>query len=168
MDTTLLTAGIACVVASLVGGGLKAFGIEIPVISSRKREVLLFAAGCVLLFKPVYDLVRPSQSSLLISAVAQTHRGPVWDQDFSDKDEVVAKVTGEARLGAETAAASGLSASGGWRKASRPTGTSPGGATKAGIAWPRLTGPSRWRGTGITWLAGLNAPRTTAAKFQSC
>lgn len=49
-DTTLLGAGIACIIAAIVGGGLKAFGIEIPVLSSVYRQVALGALGIVLIW----------------------------------------------------------------------------------------------------------------------
>src|SRR5438046_1631560 len=46
MTTTLLSAGIACVIAAIVGGGLKAFGVEIPVLASAKRQAILAVFGC--------------------------------------------------------------------------------------------------------------------------
>jgi hypothetical protein len=45
MSTLLVTAGLACVIAAIVGGGLKAFGIELPVLNSRARQSLLGALG---------------------------------------------------------------------------------------------------------------------------
>jgi len=48
MQNTLLTAAIACVMGAIVGGGLKAFGIEVPLLSSRKRQILLAFLGIVL------------------------------------------------------------------------------------------------------------------------
>jgi hypothetical protein len=49
METTLITAGIACIIASIVGGGLKAFSIEIHVLESGRRQAALGAFGAVLL-----------------------------------------------------------------------------------------------------------------------
>ncbi|HEY3058734.1 MAG TPA: hypothetical protein VGL99_07150 [Chloroflexota bacterium] len=49
MENTLLTAGIACIMAAIVGGGLKAFGVEIPAIQSRVRQGALAALGLVLI-----------------------------------------------------------------------------------------------------------------------
>lgn len=49
METPFITAGIACLVAAIIGGGLKAFGIEIPVLESGRRQVALGALGAVLL-----------------------------------------------------------------------------------------------------------------------
>lgn len=48
MATTLLTTGLACLIAAIIGGGLKAFGIEIPALASRPRQVTLGALGFVL------------------------------------------------------------------------------------------------------------------------
>jgi hypothetical protein len=31
MQSTLLNVGLACIIGAIVGGGLKAFGVEIPV-----------------------------------------------------------------------------------------------------------------------------------------
>ena len=49
MSSTLLTAGLACVIAAIVGGGLKAFGIEMPVVQSGKRQLALATLGIALL-----------------------------------------------------------------------------------------------------------------------
>ena len=49
MNATLLMLGLACLIAAIVGGGLKAAGFEFPVISSLRRQILLAALGCVLL-----------------------------------------------------------------------------------------------------------------------
>ena len=48
MESTLLTAGLACIIAAVVGGGLKAFNIEIPVLRTWPRQIALFALGIVL------------------------------------------------------------------------------------------------------------------------
>ena len=45
MNTVLLSAGVACVIAAVVGGGLKAFNVDVPVISSLLRQGLLFVVG---------------------------------------------------------------------------------------------------------------------------
>lgn len=49
MDSTLLGAGLACMVAAIVGGGMKAFGLEIPLVSSTKRQLMLGLLGLALL-----------------------------------------------------------------------------------------------------------------------
>jgi len=49
MQTTLLGTGLACMIAAVVGGGLKAAGMEMPAIGSIKRQFLLFVLGSLLL-----------------------------------------------------------------------------------------------------------------------
>lgn len=49
MSTTLLTVGLACIMAAIVGGGLKAFQIEIPALRSLTRQVMLATFGLALL-----------------------------------------------------------------------------------------------------------------------
>jgi hypothetical protein len=49
MIETFVTAGLACIIAAIVGGGFKAFGVEIPVVSSATRQVVLGAFGVGLL-----------------------------------------------------------------------------------------------------------------------
>ncbi len=48
MQNSLLIAGIACLIAAIVGGGLKAFGIEFPVLDSLSRQLVLGALGLIL------------------------------------------------------------------------------------------------------------------------
>jgi hypothetical protein len=45
METTFLTVGIACLIAAVAGGGLRAFGLEIPVLNSVPRQLLLGILG---------------------------------------------------------------------------------------------------------------------------
>jgi len=63
MSTTLLTAGIACFIAAIVGGGLKAFGIEIPVLNSRFRQLALGGFGIILTFAGFLLDIYPSRQS---------------------------------------------------------------------------------------------------------
>ncbi len=49
MYTTLLVTGLACLIAAIVGGGLKAFQIEIPVLQSQTRQLILAALGIALI-----------------------------------------------------------------------------------------------------------------------
>jgi hypothetical protein len=49
METPLITAGIVCLIAAIIGGGLTAFGIEIPVLESGRRQAALGALGALLL-----------------------------------------------------------------------------------------------------------------------
>jgi hypothetical protein len=48
MQTTLLNVGLACIIGAIVGGGLKAFGVEIPVFSSLRRQAALGGLGVLL------------------------------------------------------------------------------------------------------------------------
>jgi hypothetical protein len=48
MNEVLVTAGVVCMIAAVVGGGLKAFGTDVPVISSLPRQLLLFFLGLAL------------------------------------------------------------------------------------------------------------------------
>jgi hypothetical protein len=50
MESTLLTAGIACLIAAIIGGGLKAFGVEIQVLTTWQRQLALFVLGLVFCF----------------------------------------------------------------------------------------------------------------------
>lgn len=61
MGPTLLIIGLVCIIASIIGGGLKAFGIEIPVLQSLKRQVILAVFGCILIavYLSPYLLRRP-------------------------------------------------------------------------------------------------------------
>src|SRR5437868_6023534 len=50
MLTPLLSVGIVCVIAGIIGGGLRALGVEIPAFASVKRQVMLVIFGLVLIF----------------------------------------------------------------------------------------------------------------------
>jgi hypothetical protein len=49
MSTTLLYAGLACTIGAIVGGGLEAFGIKVPIFHSLGRQTMLGAFGVILL-----------------------------------------------------------------------------------------------------------------------
>ena len=49
MIATLLTTGLACLIAAIVGGRLEALGLKIPILQSRKRQALLAGLGVILL-----------------------------------------------------------------------------------------------------------------------
>jgi hypothetical protein len=57
MDT-LWKIGVACIVAAILGGGLKMPGIGFPPLRSWTRQLLLFLAG-VLFVLYGYDRTRP-------------------------------------------------------------------------------------------------------------
>ena len=47
MNATLLTAGLACVIAGIIGGGLKGWGVEIPALQSGRRQAVLTLVGLI-------------------------------------------------------------------------------------------------------------------------
>jgi eukaryotic-like serine/threonine-protein kinase len=49
VSQTLTLVGLACVIAAVVGGGLKLIGIEIPPLTSFRRQVLLGSVGIAVL-----------------------------------------------------------------------------------------------------------------------
>ena len=48
VENTLLGAGVFCIIAAIIGGGLKAFGMEMPLVNSNRRQSLLALFGIVL------------------------------------------------------------------------------------------------------------------------
>jgi hypothetical protein len=48
VESTLITLGIACVAAAIIGGGFKALGVEIPALQSPIRQTALGVLGLVL------------------------------------------------------------------------------------------------------------------------
>jgi hypothetical protein len=63
----LVSAGIACIIGAIVGGGLKAFGIELPTLRTLWRQVALAGFGGVLLGVGIFTSVglspRPDPTS---------------------------------------------------------------------------------------------------------
>jgi hypothetical protein len=53
VSNSLLIAGIVCMVAAIVGGGVKMLGAEVPVLNSFPRQIMLFVLGLVFLFVSV-------------------------------------------------------------------------------------------------------------------
>jgi hypothetical protein len=49
VENSFLVLGIACVVVAIVGGGLRVFSVDVPLISSSKRQVLLGLFGLILI-----------------------------------------------------------------------------------------------------------------------
>lgn len=48
-EEILVSGGVAAVLAAVAGGGLKAFGVEVPLLATVKRQMLTVAAGVVLI-----------------------------------------------------------------------------------------------------------------------
>lgn len=49
MNTVLLTAGVVALMAAVIGGGLKAFNVEVPVLQSRRVRISLGGLGVIFL-----------------------------------------------------------------------------------------------------------------------
>lgn len=49
MNNVLLTAGVASIILAVVGGGAKAFGVEVPVLDKRGRQISLALVGVLFL-----------------------------------------------------------------------------------------------------------------------
>jgi hypothetical protein len=45
----LVSGGVAAILAAIAGGGLKAFGVEVPLLASVRRQALLVLVGAVLI-----------------------------------------------------------------------------------------------------------------------
>jgi hypothetical protein len=50
MLQTFVIAGVVCIIASIVGGGLKAFGVEMPLLNSAPRQIILGIVGIIFIF----------------------------------------------------------------------------------------------------------------------
>ncbi len=75
MQNTLLTAGIACIVGAIVGGGLKAFGIELPLLSSISRQLILAFVGTIFLIGSAFAAPQGSQPGAADAAVLDSAQG---------------------------------------------------------------------------------------------
>jgi TolA-binding protein len=73
MQTTLLSAGLACIIAAIIGGGSKAFSIEIPLINSLRRQVLLGALGLILIITASFVSSEPAPGAASTSAAPVEH-----------------------------------------------------------------------------------------------
>ncbi len=69
MAMALLTTGLACLIAAIVGGGLRAFGIEIPVLKAVARQTALAILGAGLVYsgfraQPKKDTANPAPTPM--------------------------------------------------------------------------------------------------------
>jgi hypothetical protein len=78
MNESLLTVGLACLIAAVTGGGLKAFGIELPLIASFKRQLLIGLIGIGLIVGAIATRggVKPTRSTETHTAEAQHSEPP--------------------------------------------------------------------------------------------
>jgi hypothetical protein len=72
MANTLLGFGIFALAAAVVGGGLKAFGFELPAFASIPRQLLLGAIGLIVIISVEWDSI----TSLMIPRTTETN-GPI-------------------------------------------------------------------------------------------
>ena len=54
MSNPVLVLGLVCIVAAIVGGGLRAFGFDIPALQSRGRQAILAVFGVILVVAATY------------------------------------------------------------------------------------------------------------------
>jgi hypothetical protein len=82
METLFLSTGLACIIAAIIGGGLKAFQIELPALHSVRRQWLLGTFGVILIIvsvgkeavsrltqKPANDIPKSEQAATGQAAV---------------------------------------------------------------------------------------------------
>lgn len=55
----LITAGVVAVLAAVAGGGLKGFGVEVPLLASVRRQVMLLLVGAGLVGLGLYSARMP-------------------------------------------------------------------------------------------------------------
>src|SRR5258706_5623167 len=78
MKNILITAGIVCIVAAIIGGQLRWFGAQIPIIASQDRQVLLAVVGLLLLVGALLPSLLPSLQSLMASLQSVDYASIAW------------------------------------------------------------------------------------------
>lgn len=76
MENTLFGVGAGCIIAAVIGGGLKAFGMEIPLFNSIKRQVLLGLFGLILITSPF--VLRPIEQPSPLDAKQIPQVTGIW------------------------------------------------------------------------------------------
>ena len=66
----LITGGVVAILAAAIGGGLKAFGFELPLVSTVKRQALLFVIGIAFLGSGFFVGRPPSDPPVPIAKVS--------------------------------------------------------------------------------------------------
>jgi hypothetical protein len=85
METTLLTTGLVCLIAAIIGGGLKAFGIELPLVNSIPRQILLGGLGLVLVFAGKISSTPPPVPPGAEKLTPSPRISPTCKEAFSDE-----------------------------------------------------------------------------------
>lgn len=82
VETTLIDIGAACVIAAIVGGGLKAFGLELPQLISRKRQLVLaiFGAMIAAIGYAQWRAIQPSPGFPLLAGTTWTLKSAIDNQ----------------------------------------------------------------------------------------
>lgn len=104
MQATLVTLGVVAVMAAIVGGGLKAAGVDIPVLTSLARQVLLGIFGLALLVVGLEpwrwdwetDASQPGEQRFTV-AVAATQAWTPASIDLEAGDELTITAEGKIR-----------------------------------------------------------------------
>lgn len=104
MQATLVTLGVVAVMAAIVGGGLKAAGVDIPVLTSLVRQVLLGMFGLALLVVGLEpwgwdwgaDASQPGEQGFTVT-VAGTQAWTSTSIDLEAGDELSITAEGEFR-----------------------------------------------------------------------
>ncbi len=129
MNTTLFGIGLACVIAALVGGGLRAAGFEFPIIASLRRQVLLAALGGILIIVSGALIPRSGMSPLEVGWNYQGH--DYLNVESNDAARCASACQKDPRCRAMTFVDQGGSRGICWLKDSVPTMTPNAGMTSA-------------------------------------
>lgn len=155
MNATLAVIGIVFLGAAVVGGGLKAFNIEFPILTSRRRQFLLAVVGVVAL---AVAFVAPR-----LNTSAQGS-GPSPNNLSSSPQAIVGASTSSTATG--TAAVPGIAFMGpvGISFSGTDFDTNPPGQGSDPISWERYTNTLTASGSGIvSRYAGSQILPTEAA-----
>lgn len=95
MEATLLTVGLVCLVAAVVGGGLKILGNEVPALQSVRRQVILGGVGVALIAGAFWDRLpvsrdRPGPESQPSNAAGNSVVPPSADAGRSEAADAAA------------------------------------------------------------------------------
>lgn len=94
----LVSGGVAALLAALAGGGLKAFGVEVPALSSVRRQVLLALAGLALVAIALVPSRPPAgEPSATASTTRATSTPPAMSPTSAPAAEQKAAASGPTR-----------------------------------------------------------------------
>ena len=107
MEITLITTGIVCLIAAIVGGGLKGLGFEFPVLTSTRRQVIIGIFGLILVIVSQRDKIIEyicknrivSEQSVYRSeypyfkSCAANTKNVIVSSGYTDRSEAIAKLS---------------------------------------------------------------------------